>query len=368
MISIGENIRRLRRERDITQDELAELLGISAQAISGWECGRTAPDISLLAPLASIFEVSADVILGIDAERKEVRILELYGEAYDVAASGDHVRAVAMVKEALRLYPDSYLLMDFYANEIYLYNDMMPEETRELNQKRAFAYIDMVIAKCADPEIRNNSLIMACLWNAQLGNLNEAERLAKTQAGVHFTYGELMGRIYMGRRQFEAYRDDMLEKFTSAVAYILVDRLPEMKDDGGVDIYDDGEKIQLYQTAVEMFRLMFPDGDYNFHAKYLDNAYRSMAVIYARLGDKANVVRCLCGAAEMAVQFDLTPDDAVYTSLAVRGFKTEEVWWSDDGHNRCFDLAAFMAQDEFAFVMGEDEVKVALGEVEKVAR
>ena len=45
-MTIGETIRRLRRERDITQEGLAELLGISSQSVSGWETGRTAPDLS----------------------------------------------------------------------------------------------------------------------------------------------------------------------------------------------------------------------------------------------------------------------------------------------------------------------------------
>ena len=164
MMTIGENIRKLRRERDITQEGLADLLGISAQAVSGWECGRTAPDISQLAPLASIFEVSADVILGIDVDKKEAKILELYAEAFDTAAEGDHVRAVMMTGEALRQYPDSYRLMDFYTNEIWLYNHMMPEECREQNRKRAFSYLDMILDGCTDSDIRNNSLIMACLW------------------------------------------------------------------------------------------------------------------------------------------------------------------------------------------------------------
>ena len=68
MKSIGETIRNLRRERDITQESLASMLGVTSQSVSQWENGRTLPDISLLAPLAHIFDVSADVILGIDID------------------------------------------------------------------------------------------------------------------------------------------------------------------------------------------------------------------------------------------------------------------------------------------------------------
>ena len=50
-MSVGSTIKRMRREKDITQEQLAEYLGITSRAISQWECGRTAPDISQLPAL-----------------------------------------------------------------------------------------------------------------------------------------------------------------------------------------------------------------------------------------------------------------------------------------------------------------------------
>ena len=65
-MSIGATIKKLRRDKNITQEQLAEMLGISTNAVSQWECDKTAPDISHLPILANIFEVSADVLLEID--------------------------------------------------------------------------------------------------------------------------------------------------------------------------------------------------------------------------------------------------------------------------------------------------------------
>lgn len=70
-MSIGTTIKKLHRECDITQERLAEYLGITSRAISQWECDRTAPDISQLPLLANIFEVSADLLLGIDSAKRE---------------------------------------------------------------------------------------------------------------------------------------------------------------------------------------------------------------------------------------------------------------------------------------------------------
>lgn len=367
-MTIGETIRKLRRERDITQEGLAEMLGVTSQSVSQWETGRTAPDISLLAPLAHIFAVSADVILGIDVEHKEARILELYTAAYDTAASGDHVRAVAMTEEALCQYPNSHRLMDFYANEIFLYHHMLPETVREEHIHRAFGYLDTVFAECTDPDIRNNSLVMACLWHAQLGHAEEAERLAKTLEGIHFTYGELMGRIHRGRKQYEAYRDEMLGQFTTAAGYLLVDRLPETTDDDGTPMYTEEEQLSLNRTAAEMFRMLFPDGDYFFHAQYLECAYRNMAWIYAARKDRENTLEYLQKATEMAVHFDTVSPDAVHTSPAVRGLVTEGVWWHDS-HNRSHDwLEALETREAYGFVRNEPVFGEILAMLRKTAK
>ena len=70
-MSIGTTIKKLRREKAMTQEQLAELLGLSTNAVSQWECDKTAPDISHLPVLANIFEVSADVLLEIDLAKSK---------------------------------------------------------------------------------------------------------------------------------------------------------------------------------------------------------------------------------------------------------------------------------------------------------
>ncbi|AMC93785.1 hypothetical protein AOC36_07250 [Erysipelothrix larvae] len=61
-IKLGKSISRCRKEKNLTQGELAELLGVSHQAVSSWENGLTCPDISKLSELSRIFEVSIDTI------------------------------------------------------------------------------------------------------------------------------------------------------------------------------------------------------------------------------------------------------------------------------------------------------------------
>ena len=58
-MSIGTTIKTLRRGRDLTQEELAEVLGVSAKAVSQWENERTAPDLSQIPAICTYFDISA---------------------------------------------------------------------------------------------------------------------------------------------------------------------------------------------------------------------------------------------------------------------------------------------------------------------
>ena len=75
-VTLGKRIADLRREKGLKQDELAEKLGVSPQAVSKWENDQTCPDISLLPSLAKILGVSVDELLsGKKDDEPEVKIL-----------------------------------------------------------------------------------------------------------------------------------------------------------------------------------------------------------------------------------------------------------------------------------------------------
>ena len=70
-MTIGTNIKRLRTEKNITQEQLSEAMNVSPAAVSKWERCETYPDITLLQPLAYYFGVTLDTLCGIDEERKQ---------------------------------------------------------------------------------------------------------------------------------------------------------------------------------------------------------------------------------------------------------------------------------------------------------
>lgn len=63
MSDIGKNIKKLRMQKDITQEQLAERLHVTRQAVSNWENGKTQPDVETLSMLAECFEISVEELI-----------------------------------------------------------------------------------------------------------------------------------------------------------------------------------------------------------------------------------------------------------------------------------------------------------------
>lgn len=112
--TLGKRIGALRREKGLKQDELAEKLGVSPQAVSKWETDQTCPDISLLPLLAQILGITVDELLSGKQEaapivqmlpedqRKDIKDMLL--RIVVTSTDGDHVRVnlpLALVEVAI---------------------------------------------------------------------------------------------------------------------------------------------------------------------------------------------------------------------------------------------------------------------------
>jgi len=77
-IYLGENIRKLRQEREITQETLADFLGVTFQSVSRWERSKSYPDITLLPRIAQLFHITIDELFGYTLEYKPLKIVNEY--------------------------------------------------------------------------------------------------------------------------------------------------------------------------------------------------------------------------------------------------------------------------------------------------
>lgn len=113
--SIGQNIRKLRKDRGLTQEELAELINVTPQAVSKWENESGLPDISQIVPLASVFGVSTDMIFGTEGADENAEALKIIEEAMALQKCGDVngcLAAYDSLTEGLKKYPCNMTLLN----------------------------------------------------------------------------------------------------------------------------------------------------------------------------------------------------------------------------------------------------------------
>ncbi len=334
-MTIGSRIRQYRRKKDLTQEQLAEYLGITARAVSQWETDRTAPDLSQFPLLCNIFGISSDALLGIEVSSKQKKIQEIDDAAYAVACTGDHKTSLQMWLDGIRQFPDSFQLIGRYIAEVYMYAWRL--EDKEQHKERALAYIDRVLADCTDSRIRYETIQIACMWYPKIGMTDRALALAETLPQM--TQSEIKRRIYTGTKKHEQWRENIMGDFTNAIG--LLSDYACLQDDDGNDIFTDDEKLRLCETQVKMFELFFEKGDYMFHAQFPAGAYSLMARIYASRKDSENALECIRNAAEYAAHFDTYDYEGVQQSLIARGNVPGGIW-RHDTHNNTYELLEWL--------------------------
>ena len=367
-MSIGTTIKRLRREKDITQEQLAEYLDISSRAISQWECDRTTPDISLLPALANIFEVSSDELLGIDVNAKQKKIGTIYKQAMSVSGNGQKDHSIAILEAGLKEYPDSYKLMELYATELYIRYVCNSSESKELRLEKgkiAAKYIDIILERCTDSEIRNKITSIACLVYNYIGRNNDALRVIDT-APEFYTKSKLHYLILKGTKRYEYLRDSILGSFTNAVSEIS--ELADSKYDNGEPIYTDDERLALYSKVIDLFEIYFEEHDYMYYTQHLEIAHISMASIYATRNDSNNTLYHIEKAAEYAVEFDTFEcSEKEYSSLLTKGTEKQGVWW-EDSTNRSYNLLTQLSKENFRFLVNNERFNAIQGLLKKYVR
>ncbi|MCL2095569.1 MAG: helix-turn-helix transcriptional regulator [Oscillospiraceae bacterium] len=109
-INIGENIKILRKGKNLTQEDLAEYLGISFQSVSKWERGEGFPDITMLPDLADFFNISVDDLIGA-GRVSGGDLYDLYKRAREYEIAGEVGKAIDLLRETLKKSPNQYDVM-----------------------------------------------------------------------------------------------------------------------------------------------------------------------------------------------------------------------------------------------------------------
>ena len=108
-LTIGENIRNFRKKNDLTQETLADRLGVTYQSVSRWENGITYPDLELIPAIAEVLAVTVDELLGMPQIEKEKRAVQTFDELRRECIKQDYDadKIVELLRDIRRNYLDS---------------------------------------------------------------------------------------------------------------------------------------------------------------------------------------------------------------------------------------------------------------------
>lgn len=358
-MNIGNVIRTRRRGKDMTQEELAEVLNVSVSAVSQWESGKTMPDIALIPALCSVLEISADELLGIDLERKKEDINKIIGEAVKYGDRGYTKEAIKIVEDGFKQYPDSFdltcQLMHYYFT---LYHDGDQEA-----KKYVIEFGEKILEKCTDSSARASATQLLC-FVYQDDDPKRAEELSDSMGNIWTCREVLKTHIFKGNNAIQASQDLL----TITLDLMMQAMWRNTLNDAGERRYNRDEMAAVHEKIITIYHTIFENGDFGFYHTRLQDSEQPLAIYYAEQQDSKKCLEHLKAAAYHAIEFVKFAGikEMTRTSIVLRGQKDGGFSTTGSGNNALI-LRDSMNDARYDFVRSTEEFKAILAELDEYA-
>lgn len=317
-MTIGEKIKALRLENNVTQEKLAEYLNITYQSVSKWENNNALPDISLVVPLANFFGVSIDELFDRHGDIETAEIEEYCKKDQEFANKGYITEQISLWREAVQKYPRNYRCLIKLANSLTL--TLLTtgfEEVREGNAKEAVTICQRILNDCTDSDIRNKAISLLVYTysneNLSLADETEAVKYASMASKFWLCSDLLLEYAYYTE---EGKKKALSKKHFNNLFYIdsLCDNLYLSSDENRTP----EEKIFACETALKLWTTLIYDDNFLFYHCRLASIHQKLAAIYAKLGNVDRTIYNLEKALHHGEKFDTQPaGEQHFTSVFV---------------------------------------------------
>ena len=231
MIRIGEKIKSLRKQKNISQEVLANYLGVSFQSVSKWENGNTMPDVTMIPAIASFFGVSTDEVFDFNLFEINNQVNKICYEASKYRQS-DPSTSEQILREGLQRFPGNDIILN---NLLYT----MDYDTRV---EEKIAICKSLIESTRDDSVKYDACRILAQCYKKTGQYDLVEPTLEMIPEIYFTKLQLVALLTEGETSYKAAQ---LKKSLSA------DHLIDMLLVAGKYLKEQGS----HEKAVSQFKV-----------------------------------------------------------------------------------------------------------------
>lgn len=310
---IGEKIRQLRKKANVTQEKVAEYLGITFQSVSRWENGTAYPDLEILPAIAYYFNITTDELLGVDITNKHEKIKEIRNQLREKSSKGLINDGIAICRTAVNEFPNDFALLKDFAGFL-----SMQEDTKQ----EAIAVMERIVRDCTEDDIRYEVMYQLAYTYDSIGEKLKAVQIAFKLPHTPVTKDFLLSdfcvgneKIYWLQQCISYFSDNMAFRIRNLAAAKYTDD----KDLEGVQM-----RIKLYKKAISIYELIYEDKDYGLCTNRLCHLNMLIAENYMLLDNTDSALDCIEKAADYAIDYD-NLSELIHTSIIMEGKSLSKV-------------------------------------------
>lgn len=200
-MKINQIIREKRKELSLTQEQIAELLGVSTPAVNKWEKGSTYPDITLLPALARLLKIGLNTLMSFNDDLTDIEIENFVNGIDKVVQEQSYKTAFQMAIDKIHEYPTCdkliYSTIFYLDGALSLYSVPEPEQYRE-----TFETFYQRLSVNEIPEIRDMAISMLIAYARNRGEYSKAEELINTLPFSAIDKEEQLAILYQQQKKY----------------------------------------------------------------------------------------------------------------------------------------------------------------------
>lgn len=310
-LSIGETIKHFRKEKDITQDELADILGVSYQSVSRWECGMCYPDIELLPVISEFFGVTVDKLLGINEKIEQNKVNQYLKRFQEAISCGKVYDCIAIAREGVAEYPNNYTLLNKLMYALFISGDSdgnIPEwkENMEKYDGEITTLGERIIKYCPDQNIRLEATARLAFNHCEMGRNEIGRALYETLPPSKFCKENQVWWSLTEDEELPYLRNKIKQDYEALRSSIWL-----LADSGRIS---DEQSIIAIKKVFELEKLVY-DNDVTPEGWGAAKLQVDIAELYARLGNNSSALEHLKCGAIAAKAFDNRPEEQLFSSV-----------------------------------------------------